>query len=123
MRSGGIDPLPWVGEVVFTNDTDVALQQGGGIGRTTPPYWSRTDFTLPALAPLHFFFARGSLASGLIKIKLAGPNDEDDSEQIHGTVVTHYWSIQARDRANLCTLKKEEGSYGFGIYVSGAALT
>lgn len=112
-ESRGTEALPWVGEVVLAGPVDSPLGQGETFAALNPPYWSRTDFKLPADAPSHFFFSRGSSAAGTIKIKVA----ENDDEDVHGSVITRYWSQEARDESNLCTLKKEDGSYGFGIYV------
>jgi len=78
-----------------------------------PPYTSETSFTLPLIAPLHFLLARGSLASGQVRVQTESSENPDE---IGIKVEVRYYTVGARNLAELCLLEREEGGWGLGIY-------
>lgn len=108
--------FPWPLEVNDTAGSPPKIPQGEGAVALYPPLESRTTFQLLASAPVLFFLTKGDLGEGKITFKVA-----DDSSQapnvVTGEIITRYASIAARNRANICTLRRDEGSFGLGIYV------
>ncbi|KAG8901229.1 hypothetical protein FRB99_005470 [Tulasnella sp. 403] len=83
-----------------------------------PPYSAKTTFTLPSNVPLLYFLSKGSFASGNIRFVYSEEEGSDEERPVQGEIVTRYWSLAARNNVNICTLSKEEGSYGLGIYTA-----
>lgn len=104
---------PWAAPPPPSEVTTVP--EGKAIFAAFPPYASRTKFELPANnVSLHYFLSRGSLAAGIIRF--VPGNYLDPEPGITGEIITRYWSLAARDRANICTLRKDEGAQGVGIF-------
>lgn len=116
MGLSGVD-IPWASQTFLSNDT--RQFKSPPVTALAGSYVSRTEFTLPAFAPSYYFFSRGQLSSGgAFRIRAARLEDNTGDDTIHGTVLTHYSTSQAVGQINMCTLKKNDGSHGFGIFVS-----
>ncbi|KAG8930164.1 hypothetical protein FRC03_006468 [Tulasnella sp. 419] len=82
-----------------------------------PPYSSRMTMELDSEAPLLYFLARGSLAWGKIRILTEEVARKSESNpKVRIDIDVRYWSLIARNRANICILSKDEGAQGVGIY-------
>lgn len=87
------------------------------ISMANPPYISKMNLTVP-IDQLLFFLSKGSLSQGLLRFVAADPKDGAVAGAAKVELSVMYWSLEARNLANVCILSRKEGAYGLGIYVS-----
>lgn len=120
-RSGlsGVD-LPRLGQT-FLEDHAVPLSL-----KTTPHfgpnlrYAATAEFTFPELTRSHFFLSRGPLNRGAVRVKVSEGESGAENGIARGTILVHYQEAKTLEPAyfNMCVLRKDDGSYGLGVYVS-----
>lgn len=80
-----------------------------------PPYTSTISFSVPVSSDLIFLLARGSLDySSSVNFELS----ENAGDDVEIDVTMSYYSNEARKRAQICLLERDEGEKGVGIFVS-----
>jgi hypothetical protein len=77
-----------------------------------PPYSARVGFKLPLDTPLLYFLSHGSLSQGSITFETTSSS----SSEVAVDVEVQYTSLEARSQATVCSLEKDEGGRGIGIY-------
>jgi hypothetical protein len=82
------------------------------------PYSSSVSFELPVSSAVLFFLARGSLASG--NIKILHINQVSDVAKVQ--VDVGYYRADAIDRAHVCALTRSADDHGVGIFVGATTL-
>lgn len=118
MGLSGVD-IPFEGQVFLENTNRWPWTPPTPISASSGTYVTRTEFTLPVDARSHFFFARGAHNhGGAFRIKVANPVHGLDPNTVRGTVLTHYRTSESWNRVKMCTLTKDDGSYGLGVFVS-----
>lgn len=88
-----------------------------------PSYTTNTTVELPLDDPsMLFFLTKGSFASGAIRFVASEPGQGGRARHDFAVVdvVLGYWNEDHRKYAKICSLKKSNGAYGLGIYVSEA---
>jgi hypothetical protein len=79
-----------------------------------PRFSSHASFTLPVSSESLLFFAHGSYAYGGIDF-VEDDTDTLSSDNIAIDINAHYWTKEALEHANVCTLRREIG-VGIGIF-------
>lgn len=78
---------------------------------------AKVDFELPfSSSELLFFLSTGSLSHGSINvIEKEGDGAEQDTVDV--SILVGFRSREALSRATVCSLEREEGQNGIGIFV------
>lgn len=68
-----------------------------------------------------FFVSSGVLAKGLIRFVPASPRLRSSAQEARVDLSASFSSAEARRAVDWCMLKRRDGEYGVGIYVSGCS--
>lgn len=88
-------------------------------------YGTSTTFAMDGKSLSSFFIARGPAARGSIRFEtlssstFAAAGPPWPHVLVRGQIFTRFDSAEVKERVNICSLERPDGSQGLGIFVSG----